>query len=169
MLGGIGGRSRRGRQRMRWLDGITDSTDVSLWNLGVFSGRYTGESLPLRVDFIHRVEFEEVSGHRVLIKRGQFCRNAPRSRAAGARGGGGGGGAEGGARRRRSRGLATGSSQWERESGAACARRPRQGPGGSRGILALRSRIGTRKGSLNGCASRAGSPWRRRGGRKTEK
>ena len=28
MLGGIGGRRRRGRQRMRWLDGITDSTDV---------------------------------------------------------------------------------------------------------------------------------------------
>ena len=38
--------------------------------LGVFSGRCTGESLPLRVDFIHRVEFEEVSGPRVLIKRG---------------------------------------------------------------------------------------------------
>ena len=37
---------------------------------GGFSGRCTGESLPLRVDFIHRVEFEEVSGHRVLIKRG---------------------------------------------------------------------------------------------------
>ena len=37
---------------------------------GSFSGRCTGESLPLRVDFIHRVEFEEVSGHRVLIKRG---------------------------------------------------------------------------------------------------
>ena len=40
MLGGIGGRRRRGRQRMRWLDGITDSIDVkSQWIPGVGDGQ----------------------------------------------------------------------------------------------------------------------------------
>ena len=33
MLGGLGGRRRRGRQRMKWMDGITDLTDVSLSEL----------------------------------------------------------------------------------------------------------------------------------------
>ena len=39
MLGGIGGRRRRGRQRMRWLDGITDSMDLGLGTPGVGDGQ----------------------------------------------------------------------------------------------------------------------------------
>src|SRR5574340_1166727 len=70
---------RRGRPRLglrhgtplasRDVPGERGRLSSCLWNLGFFSERCT-EKLPLRVDFIHRVEFGEVSGHRVLIKRG---------------------------------------------------------------------------------------------------
>ena len=39
MLAGIGGRRKGGRQRMRWLDGITDSMDMFGWTLGVGDGQ----------------------------------------------------------------------------------------------------------------------------------
>ena len=71
MLGGIGGRRRRGRQRMRWLDGITDSMDMSLSELREW---WTGRPGMLqfmglqRVDMTERLNWTELKSTFILIK-----------------------------------------------------------------------------------------------------
>ena len=56
MLGGIGGRRRMGRQRMRWLDGITDTMDIRL--VGSGSWWWTGRPGVLRFMVSQRVRYD---------------------------------------------------------------------------------------------------------------
>ena len=79
MLGGIEGRRRRRRQRMRWLDGITDSMDMLggsqaprravCGTRGSLRTMHGGGSAPSCCAFTHRVAFEEGPGPRVLLSK----------------------------------------------------------------------------------------------------
>ena len=83
MLGGIGGRRRRGRQRMRWLDGITNSMDMSLSNSG--SWWWTGRPGVLqfmgsqRVGHTERLNWTDLNGwsyyHFLNCLGFAFCRS----------------------------------------------------------------------------------------------
>ena len=65
MLGGIGGRRRRGRQRMKWLDGITDLMDLSLSELREFVLRFMGSQ---RVGHNSATELTELTDqYQILI------------------------------------------------------------------------------------------------------
>ena len=78
MAGSLQSWDRRGRPRLglrhgipldsRGVHGVTGHLSSCIWNLWVFPDDAWGVSAPSCCDFIHRVAFEEVSGHRVLIK-----------------------------------------------------------------------------------------------------